>query len=213
MCRIFDKQKKAGRPLNPDRGGWKQLSDGVTTPTDTITSSDFLPSTSTPTKHAHATTSELCTPVKQSTISFVDMATSPFAQDKTLRPLQQLQTPLTRDEEAYFTQISRLKMKSSSDNNTLTCKTGGQPLVFKKVVNPRKTSDLATSLLLKKRARHMLQLRNHVSGTSLADSLRLHSTELKIASKHKRHIILYLRQLEFDTHMSQGNRDCLCGLN
>ena len=55
--------------------------------------SDFEPpATSQPTEHGAATARELRTPVRLITLCTVDMAVSPFAQHKTLRPLETKQS-------------------------------------------------------------------------------------------------------------------------
>ena len=88
----FNKQKTAEQPWNPDHCGRRQpgnIAENFNIAL-AITSmpSDIEPPTSNPTKHGAATAGELCTPVKLITLSMVYMATSPFAQHKTLCPLQ-----------------------------------------------------------------------------------------------------------------------------
>ena len=86
----------------------------------------------------------------------VDSATSPFLSQKTqLRSINTLSFPLSRAEEAYHTQLTRIKLSESDDKSTVPCKTQGQPIVMKKVSVPRKSSSLAGSPLRKKRTKLM----------------------------------------------------------
>ena len=74
------------------------------------------PTTAFQAKHGVATTRELHTLVKLITFSVVDMATSPFAHPKTLRPLpnnKSTKEPQIRNKVAYFTQTSCLNYKRS----------------------------------------------------------------------------------------------------
>ena len=118
-----------------------------------------------------------------------DAATSP-KKPQPIRSLEELQAPFTKEEEAYFTHFVRLKMQLSEDKETVICKTGGQPIVLKKTVKPRKSSGLAGSPLTKKRAKQMENLREQLSGTSVDDTIRQQGTELKLIRKNKRKKIL-----------------------
>ena len=60
-----------------------------------------------------------------------------------------------------------MKMGQSDDKLTLTCKTRGQPLIFKKVVKPRKASTVVSSPVRKRRATLMNKIRMDVSGESV----------------------------------------------
>ena len=62
----------------------------------------------------------------------------------------------------YHTHLTRLKMRQSGDKLTLTCKARGQPLIFKKVVKPRKTSTAVS--VRKRRAALLGKIRMDVSG-------------------------------------------------
>ena len=66
------------------------------------------------------------------TETFVDSATSPF-EKSSLHSVNTVILPLAKEEEAYHTHLTCLKMAQSGDKLTLTCKTRGQPLIFKKV--------------------------------------------------------------------------------
>ena len=72
----------------------------------------------------------------------VENALPPLSGSKPLRPLKQLRTPLSREEETYFTHLVRIKLEQSKDKHTVVCKTRGQPIVLKKVIKPRKKSVL-----------------------------------------------------------------------
>ena len=80
----------------------------------------------------------------------VDCATPPFESQKIqLRSISSLSFPLSREEEAYHTQLTRIKLSESDDKSTVRCKTRGQPIVMTKVSVPRKSSSLAASPLRK----------------------------------------------------------------
>ena len=81
-------------------------------------------------------------------------------------------------------------MQLSEDKEMVICKTGGQPIVLKKIVKPRKSSGLAGSPLRKKRAKQMENLREQLSGTSVDDTIRQQRTEVKLIRKNKRKKIL-----------------------
>ena len=80
--------------------------------------------------------------------------------------------PLTKEEEAYHTHLTRMKMGQSDDKLTFRCKTRGQPLIFKKVVKPRKASTVVSSPVCKRRAILMDKIRIDVSGGSVEDGQR-----------------------------------------
>lgn len=107
-----------------------------------------------------------------------------------LRPLEQVQAPLTKAEEAYLTQLVRIKLKQSDDKQTVICKTKGQPIILKKIIKARKSSSLAASPLRKKRAKHLNRLRKEISGSSEVDMVAQQGTELKSTTKRKRAQIL-----------------------
>ena len=81
--------------------------------------------------------------------------------------------PLTKEEEEHHTCMTKIKVSRS---------TRGQPVVYKRIVVPRKSSLLAASPLVKKRSKLMAKIRQDVSGNSADDSIKQHS-ELKRSSK------------------------------
>ena len=90
--------------------------------------------------------------------------------------------PLTKEDEEHHTCMTKIKVSRSADKATLRCKTRGQPVVYKRIVVPRKSSLLAASPLGKKRSKLMAKIRQDVSGNSADDSIKQHS-ELKRSSK------------------------------
>ncbi|XP_070178247.1 uncharacterized protein [Littorina saxatilis] len=113
-----------------------------------------------------------------------------MSQKKKLRPAHDLSYPLSREEEEYHTQLTRMKLNGAGDNTTLRCKTKGQPLVFKKIIVPRKCSSTAASPLRKKRSKQIEKYRLDVSGKTTEDSLIQHSSELRKSSKAVREKLL-----------------------
>ena len=135
-----------------------------------------------------ATSPHMKTPETKQT---VDCATSPFESQKIqLRSISSLSFPLSREEEAYHTQLTRIKLSESDDKSTVRCKTRGQPIVMKKVSVPRKSSSLAASPLRKKRAKLIEKIRLDVSGQSQEDVVKQQGTELKKTTKTHRQNVL-----------------------
>ena len=120
----------------------------------------------------------------------VQNALPPLSGSKPLRPLKQLQAPLTREEEMYFTHLVRIKLEQSKDKHTVVCKTRGQPIVLKRVIKPRKKSYSASSPLRKRRANQLNKMRTDMSGSSSADSVKQQGTELKLTRKQEKTEIL-----------------------
>ena len=82
--------------------------------------SDFEPpATSQPTERDAATARELRTSVKLLTLSTVDMATSPFAQHKTLRLLTEERTTDTGQSSITYSILLADSMKISDDKKPL----------------------------------------------------------------------------------------------
>ena len=135
---IFTAQAKAADHKKVNKQVQKEISPmGLQT-------SVFLPSftsASTPVKSGTvpSVSPSACMPPSTAAPAQVDTATSPLSnQYRGLRPIHQLSTPLSREEELYLTQLVRIKMKESADKMTVHCKTRGQPLVLVKIIKPRK---------------------------------------------------------------------------
>ena len=126
------------------------------------------PSTSTSMPAKVARTTEMQTPPFER-FTAVDVATSPFEKQNTVRPIEQISTPLTAEEEKYLTELNRIKSADSDDKMTVRCKTGGQPLLFRRIIKPRKKSSVAPSPLKKTRANQLNKTRMTVSGDSSED--------------------------------------------
>ena len=77
----------------------------------------------------------------------------------------------------------KIKVGMSADKATLRCKARGQPVVYKWIVVPRKSSLSAASPLGKKRSKLVAKIRQDVSGNSADDSITQQSSELKRSSK------------------------------
>ena len=69
----------------------------------------------------------------------IDTAASPFpAKTKQLRSPRKLSIPLTREEEEYYTKLTKPKMNESANKSTVRCKIKGQPLIYKNVLKKNK---------------------------------------------------------------------------
>ena len=156
------------------------------------------PSTSTPIKKQRTAdtlmqTSPIMTdkmPPSKGLLKSVATSPFPFQKQKDLRQHESIQAPLTANEEAYFTKLTKLKMQESDDKKTLRCKTGGQPIVLKRITQPRKASALATSPLRRKRSKLLQHLRTNISGSSTDDSVKQQGSEIKTKTKTAREQIL-----------------------
>ena len=109
------------------------------------------------------------------------LATSPFPfqKQKELRQHKNIQASLMANKETYFTELSKLKMQQSDNRKTLRCKTGGQPIVPKRITQPRKASALAISPLQRKCSKLLQHLRTNISGSSTDDSIKQQGSEIK----------------------------------
>ena len=74
-------------------------------------------------------------------------------------------------------------MKHFADKLTVTCKTGGPPLMFKKIVKPRKSSTVVSSPVRKKWTVLINKIRLDLSGGTHEDEIKQHGTEIRKAKK------------------------------
>ena len=175
----------AGRPEKKNKKTQKRKQPSNDSTLD-LTFSPTFDSASTPVKRMKVSNTMQTSPI---TPDVTDATTSPFVKE-TLRQVHELSAPLSKDEEAYLTKLTRIKMNQSSDKVTIRCKTGGPPLVFKKITQPRKPSTQATSPLKKKRVKFMDRLRMNLSGNTADDAVKQQGAELKSTTKPKRKRIL-----------------------
>ncbi|KAL8570149.1 hypothetical protein ACOMHN_030946 [Nucella lapillus] len=137
------------------------------------------------------------TPFKDTQAALVQVVPTPVTDEalpslkgQILRPLSQLEGPLTDIEEEYFTRMVRIKLSEASDKMTVRCKTGGQPIILQKIVKARKASTQARTPLRKKRAKTMNKIRLNISGNTEEDAAKQQSTELKSAPKARKRLVL-----------------------
>ena len=79
--------------------------------------------------------------------------------------LQQPQdAPLNDAEQKLSTHFVKRQLNLSSDKVTVQCKTGGQPLILKKITRPRKASLNASASTKRERTRQLKRLRNEIAG-------------------------------------------------
>ena len=206
-CSHFDKTSKGGRPQKPKRGNPNLKKRQVPQEIDGMVFSPALCSTPMQKRKTADSTTSPIVPVltndtQTSPISFlgttpststVDVGTSPFTHSQALglkvRHVDDIQGPLSKDEEKLATHFNRIKMKESSDG-LVKYRTGGQPLVFMRVVKARKGSATATARTIKSRARLADRFCKIASGNTLQDYIRQKSAELKRTNKHQKSLIL-----------------------
>lgn len=93
--------------------------------------------------------------------------------------------PLTRKEERLFTCLAKRKLFLDSNKQTIKCVTGGQPIVFQRIIVPRKQTTSAKSPTKKKRARLINKVRTNIAGSTTASDIQ-RVTELKVVSSNRR---------------------------
>ena len=105
------------------------------------------------------------------------MTTSPiFKHDCTAldiinRPLTQALNPIER---TLLTQLIRRELKTTN-SNTITCTTKGQPIILQRIVKQRKETSSIRAPTIRRRSRLLSTVRKHISGTST------HSLEIQQA--------------------------------
>ena len=95
-----------------------------------------------------------------------------------VRPSGKLEAPLTLAEEILLTQMIRIKLSQSKDN-TVVCKTGGAPLVLRKIIVPKKPSSIASEETKRRRALEINCVRKATSGSKEADEVEQKAAELR----------------------------------
>ena len=143
------------------------------------------------------------TPPSKGPLKTVATSPFPFQKQKELRQHENIQAPLTANKETYFTKLSKLKMHESDDRKTLRCKTGGQPIVLKRITQPRKASALAISPLQRKCSKLLQHLWMNISGSSTDDSIKQQGSEIKTKTKTTREQILRAANCEQPSMSSQ----------
>ena len=194
-CSHYETQKKGGRPLKPDKSTRRrdtETSRIEDTATSALEDYSFTPTvSSTPAKTSRTPDVPLTTTPPRKSKVLIDTATSPFQHQKQLvRPVNEITHPLTREERLCHTRMTCILVQESGDKQTLKCKTRGQPLIYKRVVQPRKASTKASSPLKKKRSRLLEKLRLDLSGDTQEAAISQHSSELKRIRKERREKIL-----------------------
>ena len=154
-CAYFQTKGQGGRPKKrpapvkrPIHQSFDEQSDLDVSADDSLSAS-FCQSTSTPAKQPRTLFTQT-SPIRTHRASVTDAALSPFAQLKRKTVFldsddEDLDKPLTDQEEKLLTRLVKRKLKQSSDGLTVRCKTRGQPLVLKRVAQARKPSTLASS--------------------------------------------------------------------
>lgn len=133
------------------------------------------------------------TPVKASKPRTVDVATSPMNKsDPTI--INQLLSktydqPLTHTEEEIATHLMKRKLNSDPKKTTVKYKTKGQPIVLKKVVNPRKQTTLVKTPTKRKRTKLVKETQECVAGPSQESYDKQVEVELKRIPVSRRQLI------------------------
>ena len=94
-------------------------------------------------------------------------------------------SPLSRQEESLHTRLTKRKL-TYGKTDTITCRTGGQPLVLKRLSKPRKSTATASTHVIKRRANQLGQCRNIVAGDGSKPQEIQQTAELRSLSKPTR---------------------------
>ena len=166
------------------------------------TSAFFPPTTSTPLRTTPVASSEPCpstsagdillhtsdTTAKQ-TQRTRTFGTKP-CKKRTVRGIDQISLPLNKAEEKLFTKMVKLKLAASEGKKVVECQTGGQKIMLRRIVKPRKGSSYVCTPTRKRRAREHRDLRKATSGQFEDDSIKQLATELKTTkSKSARKVL------------------------
>ena len=89
----------------------------------------------------------------------------------------------SRSKERFHTHLTKRKLNFAKEN-IIACKTGGQPLLLKRIVKPRKESANVSSPLKRRRAHQSALYRVAVAGKSKDSHSAQQSSELKVLSKN-----------------------------
>lgn len=183
VCQLYSDQKKGGGQKKVKLGNpnlvCKKVSLDATA--EDIQSSMPIPSS--------LVTSTPITNITQKNFKVAEVQTSP-QEFRTPKPKntsttfeeslgRSITSPLSKEEENLHTKLTKRKLTYSADN-TITCKTGGQPIVFMKLRKARKPSSEAKSPLKRKRAKQLERCRRLVSGRGRLSTQQQQSSELKI---------------------------------
>ena len=133
----------------------------------------------------------------------IPVSTSPAVPDKKLAITQAVQTtpsidnslntslnrsiesPLSQNEEKLHTKLTKRKL-SFGNSGIITCKTGGQPLIFKRITKARKQSNTASLSIRKRRAGQLGKFRQLISGHSAKAQELQQAIELSLLTKNTR---------------------------
>ena len=97
-----------------------------------------------------------------------------------------LSSPLTKNEERLHTHLTKRKLNFSKTKSIIKCKTGGQPIVLKKLVKARKSSLDVSSPLKRKRAREVATYRSAIAGNTEESQNSQQTSELKALTRNQR---------------------------
>ena len=169
-------------------------SDTVSSPLDTAHAAlDYIDSEASTSHSTHTLTAETSintplvpiaesTPIKPTRPQTQDSSTSPMIKNNaTLNHSLSLSTdtPLSETEERLNTALIRRKLEADPKRQTIICKTKGQPLVFQRVVKPRKSTDTVRTPTKRKRASYAEDFRSNIAGPSCSSSDSQLGRELK----------------------------------
>ena len=208
-CDNYTSQSKGGLPAKPKRGRPYAISESPMMHKDTsetpirdlqgqvkrtpsktgeqsqqiISTESCTPKTSTP-KFGHLQTTPDQTPLPEAIEQGIQ--TTPTIDTSMHTSLERsIQSPLSKKEESLHTYLTKRKLNYGR-SDVITCKTGGQTLVLKRVAKPRKPSAAAAASVIKKRAQQLAHCRRIFAGSEKKSTESQQSAELKSLSRETR---------------------------
>ena len=114
----------------------------------------------------------------------VDSTTSPMVRQPYITLLEETcskyqNEPLSKLEEKVHTSLVRRKLYNNPQQ-TIVCKTRGQPILLKRLVNPRKESQSVKTPTKRKRAKIIRSVSKDIAGTSNTSTSTQQISELKV---------------------------------
>ena len=145
---------------------------------DTFDASEHLASSTPKKQTVRQTSCSTTSPMIKAMYSILDILEAPI--DK----------PLNKIEQKVATYLIKRKLTTETDEKDLDlirCKTGGQPLILKRLTRPRKDTSLARTPTKKRRARCIQNVRRKLAGETQHDTDSQLTTELKKIPRVRRH--------------------------
>ena len=118
-------------------------------------------------------------------------------------------TPLSRAEEQLNTHFISRKFRENPKEQTILCKTKGQPITLQRVVRPRKDTQTVRTPTKRKRTHLLQKFRTTVAGTSSSSTDTQLASELKRISVERRRNIQCSYKSYSQTEVKHSTIQCI----